>query len=151
VTGRPVSGVDAVEAAMVAAAAKARRLAAVPAPTLDERADRAVPRAVAFAQAVREAAPVATARIGDLLADMDTTDLIDTCIALAALCPADTDPATDLAWLREAPVNWPAETVYREAARWEDGARDPIAVAGQGELGRRFRRTLRDARREGPA
>lgn len=149
-TGRPVKDTEGVERAMLAAAARARALHVVPAPTLDERADRAVPRAVALVSAVRESQPVATARIAAVLADMDTTDLVDVCVALAALCPADTDPVVDLAWLRDAPDLWPAEVVYREAARWEDGATDPTAVAGQAELGRRFRRTMRDARREGP-
>lgn len=150
-TGRPVKDVDAVERAMLDAAAHAARapLHVVPAPTLDQRADRAVPRAVAFAQAVREAPDTARDRIAGLLEDMDTADLIDTCVALAALCPADVDPVTDLAWLRDAPDLWPAEVMYREAARCEDGATDPVAVAGQAELGRRYRRAIRDARRGG--
>ena len=95
----------------------------------------AVPRAVRLVRAIRDEGPHSVALETDHL---DRQELIALVVALAAMVPADVDPAKALAWIDLPAAEWPADLLVRESARHDDGARDATAVLAAAELNRRF-------------
>lgn len=117
-----------------------------PAPDGDRLAERSVGRAMALITGLRDEGIYTVARATDTL---NRQELVALVVALAALCPADTDPLEALTWIEVPPAEWPGETVLREAARFDIGHTDATALAAMNERARRQRAAVHIARSPG--
>lgn len=114
-----------------------------PAPDGDRLAERSVVRAMALITGLRDEGIYTVARATDTL---NRQELVALVVALAALCPADTDPLEALTWIEVPPAEWPGETVLREAARFDNGHTDATAIAAMEERARRQRAAVHAVR-----
>ena len=114
-----------------------------PAPDGDRLAERSVVRAMALITGLRDEGIYTVARATDTL---NRQELVALVVALAALCPADTDPIDALTWIEVPPAEWPGETVLREAARFDNGHTDATARAAMEERGCRQRAAVHAVR-----
>jgi hypothetical protein len=90
-----------------------------------------IEHAVELVRGIREREGAAA--VDRVTRDLAWTELRGLVVTLAAMVPADVEPARALEWVDCQPRDWTDTTVVREAGRWDAGARDYVAARGRGQ------------------
>jgi hypothetical protein len=90
-----------------------------------------IEHAVELVRGIREREGAAA--VDRVTRDLAWTELRGLVVTLAAMVPADVEPARALEWVDCQPRDWTDTTVVREAGRWDAGARDHVAARGRGQ------------------